>query len=157
MKLLQRIAFLLLALLLSAATAWAQEEAKVTTTPTNLPGEEKLSAQERAERDFLMPVRRKQAAKLRATAEEAGVRQPAIEATAHNLEALPEAEKLAPVAAPETKAAPSVVHRRTSSTHRRRSSSAHRTSSRTSSRKKTTAKKSTARKTSTRKKSTRRR
>ncbi|MET4106672.1 hypothetical protein [Hymenobacter sp. UYP22] len=149
MKLLQRAAFLLLALLLSAATAWAQDEAKAPATPTNLPGEEKLSAQERAERDFLMPVRRKQAAKLRATAEEAGVHQPAIEATIQNLEALPEADKLAPVAAPETPAAPAVVHRRTSSTHR--------SSSRTSSRKKTTAKKSTAKKTSTRKKSTRRR
>ncbi|WP_226270002.1 hypothetical protein [Hymenobacter pini] len=141
---------------MSAATAWAQDEAKAPATPTNLPGEEKLSAQERAERDFLMPVRRKQAAKLRATAEEAGVHQPAIEATAHNLETLPEAEKLVPVAAPEAKAAPAVVHRRTSSSHRRHTST-HRSSSRTSSRKKTTAKKSTAKKTSTRKKSSRRR
>lgn len=150
MKLLQRIAFLVLAVLLSTAAAQAQDEAKVTTTPTHLPGEEKLSAQERAERDFLMPVRRKQAAKLRATAEEAGIRQPAIEATAHHLETLPEADKLAPAAAPaEAKAAPAVVHRRTSTRHRR--SSAHRTSSRsTSSRKKTSARKSTAKKKTTR-------
>lgn len=149
MKLLQRVAFLLLALLLSAATAWAQDEAKAPATPTNLPGEEKLSAQERAERDFLMPVRRKQAAKLRATAEEAGVHQPAIEATAHNLEALPEAEKLGSVVAPEAKAAPAVVHRRTSSTHHRHTST-HRSSSRTSTRKKATVKKTTTRKKSTR-------
>ena len=148
MKLLQRVAFLLVALLLSTATAFAQDEAKATATPTHLPGEEKLSAQERAERDFLMPVRRKQAAKLRATAEEAGVHQPAIEATAHNLEAVPEAEKLAPVAAPEDKATPAVVHRRTSSTHRR-SSSRHR-STHTSSRKKTTTRKSTTKKKTTR-------
>ncbi|MDU0371854.1 hypothetical protein ACFPAF_15735 [Hymenobacter endophyticus] len=146
---LQRVAFLLLALLLSAATAWAQDEAKVPATPTNLPGEEKLSPQERAERDFLMPVRRKQAAKLRAAADEAGVHQPALEATIQNLETVPEAEKLIPVAAPETKAAPAAAPYRTSST-RRRSSSTHRSSSRTSSRKKATAKKSTAKRKPTR-------
>lgn len=149
MKLLQRAAFLLLALLLSAATAWAQDEAKAPATPTNLPGEEKLSAQERAERDFLMPVRRKQAAKLRAVAEEAGTHQPALEATIQNLEAVPEAEKLTPVAAAEAKAAPTAAPHRTSSTHRR-SSSTHHSSSRTSSRRKTPAKKSTAKKKTTR-------
>lgn len=64
---------LLSALLLSSATAWAQDDAKTsaTITPTNLPGEEELSAQERAERDMLMPVRRKRAAALEAVEEAA--------------------------------------------------------------------------------------
>lgn len=143
-----KLVILLTLLLLGSAPAWAQDEAKATATPTNLPGEEKLSAQERAERDFLMPVRRKQAAKLRAAAEEAGVHQPALEATIQHLEAVPEEEKLAPVAAPEAKAAPAAALHRATSTHHRRSST-HR-SSRTSSRSKTTAKKSTAKKKSTR-------
>ncbi|RSK35388.1 hypothetical protein EI290_06725 [Hymenobacter metallilatus] len=145
---LQRTAFLLFAFLLSAATAWAQDEAKAPSTPTNLPGEEKLSAQERAERDFLMPVRRKQAAKLRAAAEEAGVQSPAVEATVQNLETLPEAEKLAPAATPEPKAAPAAAPHRTSSTHRRTSSRYR--STHTSSRKKTTIRKSTTKKKTTR-------
>ncbi|RSK45872.1 hypothetical protein [Hymenobacter perfusus] len=145
----RKLVILLTLLLLGSAPAWAQDEAKATTTPTNLPGEEKLSAQERAERDFLMPVRRKQAAKLRAAAEEAGVHQPALEATIQNLEAVPEEEKLAPVAAPEAKAAAAAAPHRTTSTHRS-SSSTHRTSSHTSSRKKTPAKKSTAKKKPTR-------
>lgn len=148
MKLIQRVVFALLVLVLSTTAARAQEEAKAVATPTQLPGEEKLSAQERAERDFLMPVRRKQAAKLRATAEEVGVRQPAIEATAQQLEAIPEEEKLAPPVAPEAKAAPATVHHRTSTRHRR--STSHHTATRTSSRKKTTAKKSTTKKKTTR-------
>jgi hypothetical protein len=50
----------LLALSLSTSVAWAQaEKAQVVT---KLPGEESLSTRERAERDFLMPVRRKKAA-----------------------------------------------------------------------------------------------
>lgn len=143
-------------LLLSGTSAWAQGDKKTTATatPTQLPGEEKLSAQERAERDFLMPVRRKQAAALRATAEEAGVHQPAVEVTARNLEA-PEDDK--PAEAPEAKAAPAAVHRSSHSYHRRSSSGHRSTASRSrssaSSRKKSTAKKSTAKK----KKTTRRR
>ncbi|AHJ98986.1 hypothetical protein [Hymenobacter swuensis] len=143
----RKLVILLTLLLFGSAPAWAQDEA--TTTPTNLPGEEKLSAQERAERDFLMPVRRKQAAKLRAAAEEAGVHQPALEATIQNLEAVPEEEKLAPVAIPEAKAAPAAAPHRTTST-RHRNSSTHHSSSRTSSSKKTTVKKSTAKKKPTR-------
>ncbi|MBB4600191.1 hypothetical protein HNQ93_000329 [Hymenobacter luteus] len=139
-------------LLLSGTTAWAQGDKKTTatTTPTQLPGEEKLSAQERAERDFLMPVRRKQAAALRATAEEAGVHQPAVEVTARNLEA-PEEDKPATEAA-EAKAAPAAVHRTSTRSYHRRSSPGRRRSS-VSARGKTTAKKSTAKK----KKTTRRR
>ena len=51
----------LLALLLSAAAANAQTDKAQSVT--KLPGEEKLSLRERAERDFLMPVRRKKAEK----------------------------------------------------------------------------------------------
>ncbi len=52
----------LFALVLSTTAAWAQaEKAQIVT---KLPGEEKLSTRERAERDFLMPVRRKKAADL---------------------------------------------------------------------------------------------
>ncbi|NML66208.1 hypothetical protein HHL22_13425 [Hymenobacter sp. RP-2-7] len=52
----------LVALSLGASTAWAQ--APAANAVTKLPGEEKLSMRERAERDFLMPVRRKRAAEL---------------------------------------------------------------------------------------------
>lgn len=47
----------LFTLLLTVASAQAQSE-KITVV-TKLPGEETLSIRERAERDFLMPVRRK--------------------------------------------------------------------------------------------------
>ncbi|UPL48289.1 hypothetical protein [Hymenobacter sublimis] len=137
-------------LLWSSGAAWAQGDKKAqTATPTQLPGEEKLSARERAERDFLMPVRRKQAATLRAAAEEAGAHQPAVEVTARNLEAT---EDDKPAETTEAKAAPATVHhrstthRRTSSSSRRRSTSSHRSSS---ARKKTTSKKSTAKKKTT--------
>ncbi|WP_460623152.1 hypothetical protein [Hymenobacter tenuis] len=133
-------------MLASSATAWAQGNKKpqaAITTPTQLPGEEKLSAQERAERDFLMPVRRKHAATLRAAAEEAGASQPAVEVTARHLEAVKEEEK--PAEATEAKAAPAAAPRRTSthrsSSARRKSSSSHRTSSKKS----TTKKKTTSR------------
>ncbi len=78
----RKLVLLLSVLLLSSASAWAQDDAKAsaTVTPTSLPGEEELSAQERAERDFLMPTRRKRAAALDA-AEEAA-RQAAAEAQA---------------------------------------------------------------------------
>ena len=49
-------------LVLSTTAAWAQAEKAPLVT--KLPGEEKLSTRERAERDFLMPVRRKKAAEL---------------------------------------------------------------------------------------------
>jgi hypothetical protein len=48
----------LFAILLTVGTSHAQ--ADKTPAVTKLPGEEKLSIRERAERDFLMPVRRKQ-------------------------------------------------------------------------------------------------
>ena len=48
---------ILFSLLLWAGSAQAQNEKAVPVT--RLPGEENLSLRERAERDFLMPVRRK--------------------------------------------------------------------------------------------------
>jgi len=48
----------LFAIILTVGSAHAQ--ADKTPAVTKLPGEEKLSVRERAERDFLMPVRRKQ-------------------------------------------------------------------------------------------------
>ncbi|GGG31238.1 hypothetical protein GCM10011378_04790 [Hymenobacter glacieicola] len=138
-------------LLLSSGAAWAQGDKKTPpATPTQLPGEEKLSARERAERDFLMPVRRKQAATLRAAAEETGTHQPAVEVTARNLEA---SEDNKPAETTEAKDAPATVHhrstahRRSSSSSRRRSTSTHRSSS--AGRKKTTSKKSTTKKKTT--------
>ena len=51
--------FVYLSLLLTWGSAQAQNEKQ--TPVTKLPGEENLSLRERAERDFLMPVRRKKA------------------------------------------------------------------------------------------------
>jgi len=48
----------LFAIILTVGSAHAQTDK--TPAVTKLPGEEKLSVRERAERDFLMPVRRKQ-------------------------------------------------------------------------------------------------
>ena len=146
--------------LLCSAPVLAQGEKKpksaAVVKPTALPGEEKLSARERAERDFIMPVRRKQAATLRAAAEEAPLAQPAVEVTARNLEAVEE-EK--PAETTETKAAPAAPARRTT-THRRTSSSARRTtSSRKSSSHRTSSakKKTTSKQSSTKKKTSSRR
>lgn len=134
--------------LLCSAPVLAQGEKKPNSAavvkPTALPGEEKLSARERAERDFIMPVRRKQAATLRAAAEEAPLTQPAVEVTARNLEAVEEEKPAETTVAPATTAAPArrtTTHRRTSSSSRR-----HTSSHRTSSKKKTTNKKSSAKK-----------
>lgn len=80
----RKLLLLLPALLLASAPGWAQDDAKATTTitPTSLPGEEDLSAQERAERDFLMPVRRKRAAALEAAEEKVRTAEVAAEAAA---------------------------------------------------------------------------
>jgi hypothetical protein len=145
----RKLYVLLAGLLLGSAPVLAQGDKQssvsATVTPTALPGEEKLSAQERAERDFLMPVRRKQAAALRAHAQEEGTTQPALEAVARTLE---EATATKPEAA--TKPNATTAHRNTSSGHRsvsHRTSSHRSSSSRTSSSKKrktTTAKKKTS-------------
>lgn len=98
----RKLIMLLSALLLGSASAWAQDDAKAaaTITPTSLPGEEELSAQERAERDFLMPTRRKRAAAIEAVEEKARAAEAAAEATAKaaRLAAQIEAEKNAPPA-----------------------------------------------------------
>lgn len=81
----------LLALSLSTSAAWAQTEKAPVVT--KLPGEESLSTRERAERDFLMPVRRKKAAetpKPTASAEQLASAAPETDATAHYNVAAPE-------------------------------------------------------------------
>ncbi|WP_143164022.1 hypothetical protein [Hymenobacter daecheongensis] len=87
---------------------------------TKLPGEEKLSARERAERDFLMPVRRKQAAALKASHDEA-----IEQATAQASFIGPEEAKPEETAAPAAKAAPHRTYHRRRTTHHRATSSAH--------------------------------
>lgn len=137
----RKLYVLLAGLLLGSAPVLAQGDKQssvsATVTPTALPGEEKLSAQERAERDFLMPVRRKQAAALRAHAQEEGTTQPALEAVVQTLE---EATATKPEATANPSATTTTAHRSSSSAHRRsvshRSSSHKSTSSRSSSSKK---------------------
>ena len=78
----------LFALVLSTTAAWAQAEKPQPVT--KLPGEEKLSTRERAERDFLMPVRRKKATDLArptASAEQLTSAAPETDAIAHYNEA----------------------------------------------------------------------
>lgn len=95
------------ALSLSASAAWAQTEK--ATIVTKLPGEESLSLRERAERDFLMPVRRKKATAAAehvpaATVGEQTTAAPEIDATAHYAEAAPDPRPEEVVVATETKA-----------------------------------------------------
>ena len=80
----------LFSLLLWAGSAQAQSEKAVPVT--KLPGEENLSLRERAERDFLMPVRRKKAAtEAPKAATEDNTAAPETDATAHYSEATDEA------------------------------------------------------------------
>ena len=72
----QLLALAALFLTLTLGTAHAQ------TPVTKLPGEENLSLRERAERDFLMPVRRKKAAEV-AHSEKDATAAPENDATAH--------------------------------------------------------------------------
>jgi hypothetical protein len=106
-KLLMRKLIALLALSLTTSAAWAQAEKAQTVT--KLPGEESLSTRERAERDFLMPVRRKKAAEMpkpTASAEQLATAAPETDATAHYSEAAadPRTEEVA-ATAHETSAA----------------------------------------------------
>ncbi len=79
----------LCALLLSASAAMAQ--ADKAPAVTKLPGEEKLSIRERAERDFLMPIRRKKMAEvtkvMASSAELESTAAPELDVTAHYAEA----------------------------------------------------------------------
>ncbi|WP_460502779.1 hypothetical protein, partial [Hymenobacter agri] len=80
----------LLSLLLWAGSAQAQNEKAVPVT--KLPGEENLSLRERAERDFLMPVRRKKiVSEAPKAATEDNTAAPETDATAHYSEATDEA------------------------------------------------------------------
>ncbi|OWP62922.1 hypothetical protein CDA63_11940 [Hymenobacter amundsenii] len=100
---------MLLSVLLGSTSAWAQDDAKAsaTVTPTSLPGEEELPAQERAERDFLMPTRRKRAATLEAAEEAARKAEAQVQAeialTARAAAAAEAAATPEPVAAPVEK------------------------------------------------------
>ena len=81
--------FVLLALLLSWSGAQAQAEKQ--TPVTKLPGEENLSLRERAERDFLMPVRRKKPVAEAPKVAEDNTAAPESDASAHYSEATDEA------------------------------------------------------------------
>jgi len=140
----KRKIYVLAGLLLCSISAFAQSEKKSIAVDRKnqvalpvgpaLPGEEHLSAQERAERDFLMPTRRKKATAATTKVEEA--QQAALEVTAHNLEAVEATE--AEEAAPAVKK--TVTHH---SAHRSRAhSSTHRTTTRSSSSKRKTTSKS---------------
>lgn len=77
--------------LLSTSAAMAQTDKAPAVT--KLPGEEKLSVRERAERDFLMPIRHKkmaEVAKATAQLDQDATASPELDATAHYTEA-PEA------------------------------------------------------------------
>ncbi len=136
-------------LLLSSAPVLAQSDRNAASiTPTTLPGEENLSVQERAERDFLMPVRRKQAAALKHVAQEEAA---AVQAASDMLARSPELIE-------ETKVPEALTASKATTSHRtyHRSYSSHRRS--TVSRKKTTQRSSGSKSRSTAKKrSTRRR
>ena len=116
----RKLVMLLSVLLLSSASAWAQDDAKAsaTITPTNLPGEEELSAQERAERDILMPVRLKRAAALEAVEEAA--RKAEAEAAAQTASASAEEKptRVAEAAVVPAETRKTVVKRKTSSGRR---------------------------------------
>lgn len=131
-------------LLLSSAPVVAQsDKSAASITPTSLPGEENLSVQERAERDFLMPVRRKQAAALKHVAqEEAAATQAAATMLARSPE-LVEETKL-----PEVITAPTVATPHRTSSHRSSASRrkiVHRSASSKSKAKSTARKRSTRR------------
>ncbi|MDF7813322.1 hypothetical protein [Hymenobacter sp. YC55] len=120
----------LVGLLLSSAPVLAQSDKNAASiTPTTLPGEENLSVQERAERDFLMPVRRKQAAALKHVAEqEAAATQTATEMLAHTPELTEETKVPEVLAAPKAAATRRTYHRSSSRSHASRKKTVHRSS-----------------------------
>jgi hypothetical protein len=109
----------LCALLLSTSAAMAQADKNPAVT--KLPGEEKLSVRERAERDFLMPIRHKkmaEVAKATAQVDQDATASPELDATAHYTEA--------PEARPEEVAVVTRAERHTAVRHYSRSRSARR-------------------------------
>jgi hypothetical protein len=112
-KLLMRKLIALCAFLLSASAAMAQTDKNPVVT--KLPGEEKLSVRERAERDFLMPVRRKkvvEAPRAMASADMESTASPELDATAHYTEAVE--------TRPEEVASPARAERHTALRHHSR-------------------------------------
>jgi len=106
------------ALLLSASAAQAQTDKNAAVT--KLPGEEKLSVRERAERDFLMPIRHKkmaEVAKATAQVDQDATASPELDATAHYTEA--------PEARPEEVAVVTRAERHTAVRHYSRSARRH--------------------------------
>ena len=128
-----RSLYALAGLLLCSAPAFSQTspssasaDHKAQAPVTALPGEERLSVRERAERDFLMPVRHKQDAALRAAHEEA-VQQATADASFIGPK---EPEPEAAAAPAEKVAVPHRYHRRrpvhhrsSATTHKRKTTS----------------------------------
>jgi len=140
------------ALLLSASAAQAQTDKSPAVT--KLPGEEKLSIRERAERDFLMPIRHKkmaEVAKATAQIDQDATASPELDATAHYTET-PEArpEEVATVERATavrhySRTRSARHHSRATATKRSAKASAHRSTKKTSAHKtKTKTKKATA-------------
>lgn len=132
------------ALLLSASAAQAQTDKNAAVT--KLPGEEKLSTRERAERDFLMPTRHKKMAEVaKATAQidpEDATAAPELDATAHYTEA---AEARPDEVAVATRAEHRTALRHYSRSRSARHHSAHRSTKKAAAHKtKTKTKKATA-------------
>ncbi|TYZ09550.1 hypothetical protein FY528_09910 [Hymenobacter lutimineralis] len=149
-----RIVLLCVGLLLSGAGALAQGQKKPTSsTPDTagkvavpvrpaLPGEEKLTAQERVERDFLMPVRRKM--QPVAPKPEAAVVAPAG-TTAQHVATTPALEASASAIATEKSAETAASPAAAAAPRRHYTRSRHRSAaSRKASRKKSVTKKKTA-------------
>ncbi|GAA4367107.1 hypothetical protein GCM10023185_38680 [Hymenobacter saemangeumensis] len=113
-----RYLFFLFSLLLSVSTAFAQTEKAPVVT--KLPGEENLSLRERAERDFLMPVRRKKVVSeaARAAAED-GTAAPESDVTAHATEVADDVRTVEEAAAParEVRTVRHASHRSAHRTH----------------------------------------
>lgn len=117
----KRLIVMVTGLLLGSTAVMAQGEKKTTSvTPTALPGEETLTPRERAERDFLMPARRKQDAVLKAAAREEAAAHADTEVSAYHAEAVPEPK--APEAAPKA-STPVAAPRHVASHSRHRSTS----------------------------------
>ena len=127
----------LCALLLSTSVAMAQADKNPAVT--KLPGEEKLSVRERAERDFLMPTRHKkmaEVAKAIAADQEDATASPELDATAHYTEAIE--------ARPEDVAVVTHTERHTSLRHYSHTRSTRHRSKATTTKRHAAAKKTTA-------------
>jgi hypothetical protein len=155
-----RYLLFLFSLLLSVSTAFAQGDKLPAVT--KLPGEENLTLRERAERDFLMPVRRKKiVAEAAKSTTETNTAAPESDVTAHAGDVADEVRTVEEVAAPAREVRTTHATRRhtahrstrsraTHSAHSKAKSSAKKSGS---SKKKSSAKKSSAKKSSANKSS----